>query len=118
MSVPADGQPSGLCYLPSHQEAATSAVWVQPSLEGDKTWQSLNALMEETEKRRMGRGCRSRYGENKGRRREERKQQKDKVFEAERGENERYDSKEENKRQIKIQSKRTDIVGWRLKHQK
>lgn len=46
MSVPADGQPSGLYYLPSHQEAVTSAAWVRPSLEGDKTQQSLNALTE------------------------------------------------------------------------
>lgn len=53
MSVPADGQPPGLDYLPSRQEAATSAAWVRrPSLEGDKTWQSLNALMERTEERR------------------------------------------------------------------
>lgn len=49
MSVPADGQLSGLHHLPSRQEAATSAVWVRPSLEGDKTQQSLNALVEKTE---------------------------------------------------------------------
>lgn len=49
---------------------------------------------------------------------EEGKQQKDKAFEAEGGKIEGYVSKEENKCQIKIQSKRTDIVGQRLKHQK
>lgn len=42
-TVPADGQLSVACYRLSHQEAVTSAVWGRPSLEGDKTWQSLNA---------------------------------------------------------------------------
>lgn len=46
MTVPAGGQLSGLHQLPSHLEAATSAAWVQPSLKGDKTQQSLNALVE------------------------------------------------------------------------
>lgn len=50
MSVPADGQLSGL-YLPSHQEAATSAAWARPSLEEDKTQQILNALMLEEEEK-------------------------------------------------------------------
>lgn len=53
LRVPADGQLSGLYRLPSHQEAVTSAAWAWPSLERDKTQQSLNALMG-----RMGSGGR------------------------------------------------------------
>lgn len=49
MSVPADGQLSALWRLPSHQEAVTSAALVQPSLGGDKTQQSLNALIARSE---------------------------------------------------------------------
>lgn len=66
MSVPDDGQLSALYYLPSHQEAVTSEAWVRPSLEGDKTQQSLNALMEkrgervaEAERKQGQRGKRS-----------------------------------------------------------
>lgn len=52
--------------------------------------------------------------ENKGRR----EAGEDKVFEAKRGQIMRYVGKEENKGQIKIWSKRTDIVCHRLEHQK
>lgn len=83
MSVPADGQLSGRRYLPSHQEAATSAVWVQPSLEGDKTWQSLNALMEQTENRRREGGCKADMEKNKGTRKERRKAAERQIIEAE-----------------------------------
>lgn len=79
--------------------------------------QSLNALIERSEKR--GEEVQEVTGaevrkKNKGRG----KAEKDEVFEAGRKEIEKSVSKEENKHQIKIQSKRTDTVGHRLKRQK
>lgn len=53
MSLPADGQLSGLCPL-SHQEAATSVAWVRPSLKGEKKQWSLNALQKKEEEMEKG----------------------------------------------------------------
>lgn len=84
----------------------TSAAWARPSLGGDKTQQSLNALIGES----------TRLQEQIWRK--TREAGEDKVFEAKRGQIMRYVGKEENKGQIKIWSKRTDIVCHRLEHQK
>lgn len=70
MSVPAVGQLWGLHRLPSHQEAATSAAWGQPSLEGDKMQQSLNALAEKRRRRdgaenKVSRSTESRKGKER-----------------------------------------------------
>lgn len=113
MSVPADGQPSGLDYLPSHQEAATSAAWARPSLEGDKTRQSLNALMERTEERRR------RLQEHRWRKQgqeEEGKQEKISFF-SRQGGGKLRDVLAEKKTSAKLRfrAKRTDIVVHRLK---
>lgn len=115
MTVPADGQLSGLYYLPSHQEAATSTAWARPSLEGDKTQQSLNALMEGTEKReKKKRRLREQRWRKQGQKEEE-KYEKITFLRQGGGKIGRCVSKHVNKCQIKIQSKRTDIVVHRLK---